>query len=290
MHILNSAMRAVSLLALAGLAQATNLNVAILSAIDIASQDTNVLNSISPNAPFLNITTLNVYNTTPDLLQLENYAAVMVVSNNPFQSPGSLGDALKNYVDAGHGVVIASYAECTNWGGNVELGGGFASADYWAIEPGSCNSASHPTLGTVHSPSSPLLTNVNTLDGGSGASLDSGAVNAAATDVIDWSTGVPLVAVRSFSGGGIVVGLNLYPPNSLAFGTLWASSTDGGKLMADALAYAAGSPITSGSVSTPEGGGLLTAGFGIIGLSLLSRSRRRRETLQFKSDSRPRQR
>ena len=261
-----------SLFAAAGVASANPINVAVLSAIGNNTFTNNVVNSIQNSASFLNVSWIDVYAAAPpDLVTLDNYAAVLVTSNLGFQSPGALGDLLKSYVDQGHGVVIAEYTNATDQGPNVELAGGFATFDYWAIQPGSTVSSSHPTIGTIHVANSPLLANVNSLDGGSGAVYVNSSVNSLATDVADWSNGLPLVAFRTI-GTGTVVGLNIYPPNNQAWSGLWLSNTDGGQLMANALAFAGGYTGTS-EASTPEGSSFLLAGIGLAVFSLVLKCR-----------------
>ena len=272
MRRFSSVVWAVSLFSGAGVVSANQINVAVLSAIGNTGFTNNAVTSIQNGSSFLNVSWIDVYSLAPpDLLTLDNYAAVMVVSNLGFQNPAGLGDVLKSYVDQGHGVVIAEYTNSTTQGPNTELAGGFAASDYWAIEPGPTTSNPNLTLGIVHVANSPLLNNVHTLNGGTGAAYVNSTVNAAATDVIDWSNGLPLVATRTI-GSGTVVGLNMYPPNNQAWSGLWLSTGDGGKLMADALLYAGGYSQDSGS-SIPEGGTLMLSGVGLAAFSLVLKRR-----------------
>lgn len=267
---------ALTLLTGAGVASANNINVAILSALGNHAYDTNVLTTIQANAPFMNVTLIDVDSTgTPDP-DLSTYASVMVIGgNSPFADPAGLGSELDSYVRSGHGVVIAAYANlqagspCAQ---AYELCGNFNTNGDWAISPGPQNGSgvSHPTLGTIHVANSPLLANVTALDGGSSTFYIVGSgVAAGATDVVDWSTGVPLVATKTV-GTGTVVGLNMYPPNNQAYGTFWVSTSGGGQLMANALSYSAGYE----GVETPETSGFLLSGIGLTALSLLLRRRR----------------
>ena len=107
---------AVSLLALAGVASATSFNVVLLSAMGNTNFDNDVMAKIQANAPFLNISILKVDTMTPSVATLEGYQAVLLMSNgNAFADAVTLGNNLKQYLDDGHGLVIANNSN-TNTG------------------------------------------------------------------------------------------------------------------------------------------------------------------------------
>jgi hypothetical protein len=270
-------MTAVCVLALTSAASATSFNVAILSAMANSTYDADVVAKIQANASFLNITVINVATgtstPTPDLT---TYAAVMVIGNGDFADSAALGTDLYNFINAGGGVVVAYSTNMKNGSpctAHAELCGSWAStaSDYWAIEPTATyvGPRTHPTLGTIHDPSSPLLAGVSTFDGGTVAYYAAATLNAAAVDVADWSDGTPLIVTRSVPGAGKEVALNFYPPSSDVNATYnWKSSTDGGKILANALLW-------SGDISAaPEGDTLILAGAGLGLLSLLLKRRR----------------
>jgi len=88
------------------------------------------------------------------------------------------------------------------------------------------------TLGTIALPSHPLMSGVSTFAGSSVPCHD-GPIAPAATLVASLSNGRPLVATREPSAGRTAL-LGFYPPH------LWDGSTDGARLMANALVWAAG--------------------------------------------------
>jgi hypothetical protein len=100
------------------------------------------------------------------------------------------------------------------------------------------------TLGAINVPDCPLLAGVSKLDGGFSSYNATGGLNIYAIDVADWSNGTPLVAYRNI-GGGMVVGLNLYPPSSSVRSDFWHAETDGGTLMANAMAFAGSRSLPS---------------------------------------------
>src|SRR6476469_4906683 len=128
-----------SLLASAGAASATSINVAIVSALATQSFNDDVVAKIQPNAPFLNITVIPVLSSTPSIAVLDLYQAVMVIGSQPFADSAALGNVLKDYIDQGHGVVVTALSNTSSGCGSTstyQLCGLFDSIDYWAILPG----------------------------------------------------------------------------------------------------------------------------------------------------------
>lgn len=81
-------------------------------------------------------------------------------------------------------------------------------------------------------------------------------VTVGTTLVAHWSDGQPLVGARDGPVGGRIVGLNFYPPSSDARGDFWDLTTDGARLMANALLYVASAfaapPTFSIAFDTPD--------------------------------------
>lgn len=59
---------------------------------------------------FTAVDLFNLQGGTPTLAQLTPYDAVLVYTNNPPADPVAAGNVLADYVDAGGGVVLATYA------------------------------------------------------------------------------------------------------------------------------------------------------------------------------------
>lgn len=77
-----------------------------------------------------------------------------------------------------------------------------------------------------------VLFKVNSFEGGRSSRHSTVVIAESATLIANWSNGMPLVAVK-----GRVVGLNFYPISSKAYPKYWNASTDGARLMANALLY-----------------------------------------------------
>jgi hypothetical protein len=93
-------------------------------------------------------------------------------------------------------------------------------------------------------PSHPLLDAVGSFNGGSSSFQNSSISTTAGTTLVaQWSNGQPLVGAKDI-GAGHFAGLNFFPPSSDARSDLWVSSTDGARLMADALLWSGKIPPT----------------------------------------------
>lgn len=182
-----------------------------------------------------NIDTKNL----PTVSDLKAYDAVLVFSNDDFVYPVALGDVLADYVDSGGGVVIATFSfdSNVNDGG---LQGRLATTGYLPFTLGPNNIASGLSLVPLI-PSHPLLDGVTAFNGGDNSYHHAGIDFISGSEqVADWSNGEPLIGALRQSGGGIVVGLNFYPPSGDLASVFWDPETDGDVLMANALLYAAG--------------------------------------------------
>jgi hypothetical protein len=199
---------------------------------------------------------LNVVSSTPTLAQLQAYDAVLFFSDASFADPTTFGNVLADYVDAGGGVVQATFSF---WIAGIVIGGRWRAQNYDVWQPGGQISPGNLTLGTIYDPSNPILAGVTSFNGGSSSFYNTvgslnptvGPLNPGAVAVADWSNGAPLIAVNTSTFAGKIAGLNFYPPSSDARSDFWVSSTDGALLMANSLNF-----VTK-QVSVPEPNSLL---------------------------------
>jgi hypothetical protein len=85
-------------------------------------------------------------------------------------------------------------------------------------------------------PGHPIMQNVNSFSGGSSSFRPSGTLLSPHGELVaQWSDGRVLVAVSSQYPNRADLGF--YPPSSDVTSTWWVSSTDGARLMANALLY-----------------------------------------------------
>jgi hypothetical protein len=181
--------------------------------------------------------------TTPTLAQLQAYTAVIVWSNQNFQNSTLLGDTLADYVDAGGGVVVTVFANTTA-SANRFLLGRWVTGNYPIIvQNGGTTTGPAQSLGAVLIPGHPVMAGVTTLNGGNSSFRPTSTTLTAGSSVIaQWSDGKILAAQHGVFPGRVDLGL--YPPSNAVSGTWWDQTTDGGKLMANALLHVSGLPPT----------------------------------------------
>lgn len=191
---------------------------------------------------------IDAHTTTPSLAQLDAYSSVLVYSNLGFQDPTTLGNNLAAYVNQGHGVVIATFANVT---GTTNLAGTWTSGGFNPIQPATAANTPRLTLGTVSQPGSPIMAGVTSFDGGASSFRCTGGVTTGSTLIASWSNGSPLVVEKNGLAGKVVA-LNFFPPSSDVAAGFWIATTQGGKLMSNALDYAMGLSATTTSLSAPD--------------------------------------
>jgi len=192
-------------------------------------------------AGIVNIEPIYAQKRIPTLAELQRYAGVLVYSYNSsaFLDGGLMGDVLADYIDNGGGVVISVFTNCNNLR-NGFIKGRFLDGNYHPIMPArqhDTNGKRPLTLGRIHEPMHNIMSNVKSLDGGKSSFFCPGALQPEAKLIADWSNGVPLV-VELQKKLGQVVALNFFPPScDTGDPRFWQSNTDGGLLMANALAH-----------------------------------------------------
>jgi len=212
------------------------------NAIDIgvwsASSYANDVQTKLTNSGLFNVVDLfSCGNSTPSLADLQQYDAVFIFSDGSFQSATGIGDNLADYMDGGGGVVMATFAF---WNGNgLGIEGRIKTDGYLPFTTDGQSGGNGLTLVPIEA-NHELLDGVNSFNGGTAGYHNSSiSTVAGATEVAQWSNGQPLVAVFEPTGG-VIVGLNFYPPSSDERSDFWDASTDGVTLMTNALMYAAG--------------------------------------------------
>ncbi|MDR6120082.1 hypothetical protein QE370_003266 [Aeromicrobium sp. SORGH_AS981] len=184
---------------------------------------------------------------TPTLQDLQQYDAVMVWNDCNFQDPRALGDVLADYVDGGGHVVVAAFA------GADSIAGRFSTEDYSAVVSSGGGGGGRAHL-VVDDADDPLLAGVGSFDGGGSSYRIPVAPAEGSTVVAHWSTGEPLV-VR----GEKSIYLNFFPPSSDARSDFWDASTDGTRLLANAL-NATLAPVVKAPSFTSDATASFTAG------------------------------
>jgi len=191
-----------------------------------------VQGKLASSGEFSSVGTFNANVGTPTLAQLLAHDAVLLSSDFSFADPVALGNNLADYVDAGGGVVNMAFSTtgfsfpAGRWPQNYQsmVGGGSVIA-----------SASTLDLGSITDQHHGILIGVRSFSGG-GASFRANQNNVApgATVVARWAGGNVLASAGPLPGR---VDLNFFPPSSAVGSDFWDQSTDGIKLMVNALLY-----------------------------------------------------
>jgi hypothetical protein len=164
----------------------------------------------------------------------------MVYSDGSFNDSVALGNVLADYIDQGGGVVLQTFSFYSGAGLGIL---GRATNGYLPFTTSSYASPGGLTL-VKDSPLHPLLDGVNAFNGGTSSYQNSSiSIAAGATLVGHWSNGQPLVGAKDIAPGRSA-GLNFFPPSSDVRSDFWVSSTDGARLMADALLWSGRIPPT----------------------------------------------
>ena len=198
----------------------------------------------------------DVAGSTPTLDRLLGYDAVLTWSNYGYADGAALGDVLADYVDHGKGVVQAAFA--FDSAAPLSVAGRWRSGSYEPFSAGQVNFAFDLVLKAVD-PQHPILENVVQFDGGAFGLHDSGmGVSPCAQVVARWSNDQPAVVACSRPQGGHTVGLNFLPPSSDVDSALWTATSDGARLMANALRFAAALSAPANSAPTADAGADIT--------------------------------
>ena len=224
-HYLISILATVALSTLAPAA----ISVAIISDEPGAALD-DIRSKLLSSGLFSGVDFIHMGTSTPTLPQLQQYASVLIYSGaNYYANPNTIGNNLADYVDGGGGVVQAVFSNASQ-----PMAGRFATSPYVLISPGGQTMNEHLTM-QVFDPLHPIMTGVDSFDGGSGSYRSLGS--STGTTIAAWSNGSPLVVVKDI-GAARRVDLNFYPPSDAIDPRFWDQDTDGAILMANALSYA----------------------------------------------------
>jgi hypothetical protein len=183
---------------------------------------------------FSKVDVFDTNTVVPSTQEMQDYCSILAYTDNGIAGPdpAAYGDNLADYVDAGGGVVTAVFSHTSN----AQIIGRFNDDNYWVIQPGAFGNDSVQTLGTVYLPEHPLMTGVKTFNGGTHSFRSGSTIVSGAARIADWSTGEALMATRILNGLRRA-DLGFFPPSSDARSDYWDASTDGARMMANALLY-----------------------------------------------------
>jgi hypothetical protein len=211
--------------------------VAIYGAPGNASWNADVQSKIigTGQLPQVDASLVSGANPVPALAELRRYESVLVYSDTGFNNNTNIGNNLADYVDLGGGVVLNTFVFDSS--GGLSIQGRLVTGGYLPFTTASYTTGNGLTL-VKDQPAHPIYAGVSTLNGGTASYHNSSISTAAgATQLGHWTDNQPLVAVKDITLGR-TTGLNFYPPSADVLPGSWATNTDGGRLMANALLYA----------------------------------------------------
>lgn len=169
------------------------------------------------------------YPTQLTLNDLLPYDAVLVWTNSNFSNPQLIGDVLKSYVDAGGGVVLATFGLSSNWA----VAGGIFEPNYSPFLPGPQQSvAGTIDLQSLPIPNHPIFAGMTTAPNyWWNGSYSNPPLNTGGILLASDTQGNRVVAQNA---AGTVVGIAIFP------GFLNSGNQETSRLFANALDYVAG--------------------------------------------------
>ena len=176
----------------------------------------------------LQITQNNNTNYTGSDLTTTNFDCVFIWTDAGYNT--TLGTNLNNYIANNGNLIICVFAIAS-----VSITN-FTYTNCPVLFPGNQNMSS-TSLGTYTS-SDPLMLGVTSFNPGSARfGANALTLQAGATAVANYNDGNILVA-KKVIGSSRTVALNFFPVSSTARSDFWTASTDGSKLMANAIMWA----------------------------------------------------
>jgi len=194
---------------------------------DILTKITTAMSSLYPSIQLI-ITQNNSSTYSGSDLSVSTYDCIFIFSDGNY-SNSSLGTNINNYVSSGGGLVISVFTIAS-----VRLTN-FTYTNCPVAFPGNQTMTSS-SLGSYTS-SDPLMNGVSTFNPGTSKYGAGGlTLNSGATTVASYNDGNILVAKQTI-GSARTVALNFFPPSSTARSDFWTASTDGGKIMTNAIIW-----------------------------------------------------
>jgi hypothetical protein len=221
----------------------TGASVAVLAAESTVAWNSDVTNKIAGVGflPKVDLIPVTSGSPVPTLAQLRSYQSVLVFSDYPFNDPVAMGNVLADYLDQGGGVVLQTFAFATNTSYSIQ--GRVSTNGYLPFTTAATASPASLTM-VKDLPLHPLLDGVSSFNGGTTSFQNSPISIASGTTLVaHWNNSQPLVGGKD-DGPGRSAGLNFFPPSSDAASFGWVSSTDGARLMANALIWSGKIPPT----------------------------------------------
>ncbi|MCD4819227.1 MAG: fibronectin type III domain-containing protein [Candidatus Cloacimonetes bacterium] len=182
-----------------------------------------------------------------DLSTLSPYDVVLAWTNDSFINPQNIGDTLKEFVDTGGGVIIATYSLSSSW----EILGGISDSGYCPFIPSSTQSVSGTiNYSSLSNPTHPVFEGISSdMIYWFNSSYSNPSLNTGGSMLAYDSLGNRVIAENQ---NGNVMGIVIYPEN------IDSGNEAAQRMFANALHYVSRDEFTS---AFPENGSIVTSGF-----------------------------
>ncbi len=235
------------ILALACLAPNAAIALPRVAVVAASTTGTDVQSKLQQTAAFQVVDLINAATTTPTVQQLQQYDAVIVYSQQAFQNATTLGDNLATYLEAGGGVVLATWGALEQ--SSLGLQGRYAvTYTLMNAQPANQLTTATSTLGTIVEMGSALVSGVATFACKTTCHHLTSTLKPGANVVARWADGNPLI-LRGTINGHNVVELNLFPASTTIASGEWDPNTNGGALLRNALQFVVANPIKASAPS-----------------------------------------
>ncbi|MAE87394.1 MAG: hypothetical protein CMB80_31965 [Flammeovirgaceae bacterium] len=226
----------------AGVIQSTGTGRVLLIVSEPSSSYFNdVIDKLDSVGEFSAIAYYNLtYSSGLTLEDLHPYDAILVYGNYSFSNSEELGNLLADYVDAGGGVVTAMYQHGYIGGRWIDEYEKYTLFNTTSISNDYVYDYAY--LSNSSNLDSPLLVNVDTFNlgyYGMRSITNSEMISSDAEIIASYHDNTPLI-VAGTNSSVKRVDLNFYPVSSDAYWGMWESTTDGARILSNALHYVSG--------------------------------------------------
>lgn len=202
-----------------------------------------VRTTIAASDCFAQVDLFDMRSSTPSLAFLRQYKAILAYDN--YTPSAGIGNVLADYVDQGGGLVISAFANAS-----IPFDGRINTSEYQVLVSLSQTQGTLLTMGNISMPHHPIMQGVTHFNGGTSTYHSTSTTLSPRSYIIaSYSNGAPLILAKENVGLKKMrrVDLNLFPPSSGSRSDFWSASTDGAKIMTNALLWVARTSPTSGS-------------------------------------------
>lgn len=198
-------------------------------------EEARTYNVVSTLAAYgLEVTVVNGSLASPTRAQLAMTASVFVWTWSDFHDHDAIGNLLADFVNDGGHVVLAIHAQITP----ASVQGQFNAVGMHPTPLSDVKYSDGRRTLVKLIQDHPLLLGVTSFDGGTvSARPGTKVVASGAVRVADWSSGEPLISLFDDKYNGSVVSLGFYPVSSSALVNFWLNTTDGARMMVNAINY-----------------------------------------------------